>query len=69
MLRPGQADHDAHAAVRRLIQQVVTRRRVGPDRVDAEVRHQAEVFGHLAERRKLIAVGAGCERAVRHTLD
>ena len=45
------------------------RRRVGADRVDAEARHQAEVFGDLLRRGELVAVGVGRERAVRHALD
>ena len=53
----------------RLVQQVAARRRVGSDRVDAELRHQAEVAGDLSERRKLVAVRVGREGPVGHALD
>ena len=47
VLRPRQPDHDAQPVARRFVEQVAPRRRVDADGVDAELRHQAEVFGDL----------------------
>ena len=69
VLRPREPDHDAKAAAGRFVEQVASGRGVRADSVDAELRHQAEVFGDLRRRRKLIAVVVGGERAVRHALD
>ncbi len=69
VLRPGQPDHHAQIVTRRLVEQIAARRRVQTDRIDAEARHQAEVFGDLGYRRELIAGGIGRERPVRDALD
>ena len=69
VLRPREPDHDAKAAAGRFVEQVAPGRGIRADGVDAEFRHQAEVFGDLRRRRKLMAVVVGGERAVRHTLD
>ena len=49
VLRPRQSDHDAQAVPRRFVEQIAARGRVHADGVDAERRHQAEVFGDLAQ--------------------
>ena len=69
VLRPGEADHYAQPVPRGFVQQVESRRRVGADRVDAEIRHQAEVFGDAGARRKLITVGIGRKGAVGDAFD
>ena len=69
VLRPRQPDHHAQAVPRGLVEQVAARRRVDADRVDAELRHQPEVLGDLADGGELIAVRVGRERAVRDALD
>ena len=69
VLRPRQADHHAQAAARSLVQQIDARRGVGADRVDAEARHEREVFGDSWEGWELIPVGIGREGAVRDALD
>ena len=55
--------------LRGFVEQVESWRRVYPNRVDAESRYQAEVFGDTLNRRELVAVRIGGERAVRHPLD
>jgi len=47
MLRPRKSDHHAKSVARRFVEQIQPRRRVRADGVDAEARHQAEVFGDL----------------------
>src|SRR5262249_50095190 len=42
---------------------------VGADRVDTEFRHEAEVFGDLRQRGKLITVGVRCKGPVSVALD
>ena len=69
VLRPRQPDHDAQAAAGRFVEQIGVRRRVGADRIDAEIRHQAKVPRHLRQRRKLIARRVGREGAVGHAFD
>ena len=69
MLRPRNARRDVQSLPRRRIQQLVPRHGVGPYRVDAGPGHQREVLDDPRQRRKLIAVRVGRERAVRHALD
>ena len=47
MLRPRKAHHHAQAVPPGLVEQFAARRRVEPDRVDAERRHQAKILGDL----------------------
>ncbi len=53
----------------RRIEQVAARRRVHAHGVDAELRHEAEVFCDLLEWRELVAVGVGRKGAVGDALD
>ena len=69
VLRPREPDHDAQAVPGRLVQEIASRRRVRPDRVDAESRHLAEVLGDLWKSRKLVAVAVGRKRAVGDAFD
>ena len=69
VLRPRKPDHHAEPLTGRLVQQVPPGGRVSPDRIDAEPRHHAEVLGELETRGKLVAVGVGSKRPVRHSLD
>ena len=69
VLRPRQPDHDAKAVAGGFVEKIGVRRRVGSNGIDAEIRHQAEVPGHLLRRRKLIARRIGREGAVRHAFD
>ncbi len=69
VLRPRQARDDAESVARGFVEQVDRRRCVGADRVDAEVRHHAEILGDAFGGWKLIAVRVWRERAVRHALD
>jgi len=68
VLRPRYADHHPQSTARRLVQQVDSRRRIRAYRIDAEVRHLAEVLGNLRGCRKLIALGVGSEGAVGDAL-
>ena len=69
VLRPGQADHDAQPLACGGIEQVPPRRRVRPDRVDAEARHLAEVRGNLLHGGKLVALRVGRKGPVGHAFD
>ena len=69
VLRPGQADHDPQAMRLGFVEQVGPWGGVRADRVDAEIRHQAEVFGDAGARRKLIPVGIRRKSAVGDALD
>src|SRR5262249_44293264 len=51
VLRPRQPDHDVEALGRRRVEQLAPWRGVGPDRIDAELGHLAEVGGDLLNRR------------------
>src|SRR5262249_37490848 len=69
VLGPGQPDHDAQAVVSRLVEQIATGGRVEADRVDAEARHQTEVFRDLTRRGKLAALRIRREGAVSNAFD
>ena len=45
VLGPGQAGHDPQAVTRGFVEKISARRRVRADGIDADVRHEAEVFG------------------------
>ncbi len=47
MLRPRQPHHDAQSVAGGLVEQIASRWRVRTNGVDAESRHEAEVFGNL----------------------
>jgi hypothetical protein len=69
VLRPRETDHDAEAFVRRGVEKLAARRRVGANRVDAERRHLPEVGGDLLNGWELVALRVGRERTVRHAFD
>src|SRR5262249_18279028 len=69
VLRPREPHHHPQPMPTRFVEEIASRSRVRADRVDAELRHQAEVVGHLGQRRKLVALRVGCEGAIRDTLD
>ncbi len=54
---------------RGLVQEITAWGGVNADGVDAERRHQAEVFGNLAQAGKLVPGGVGSECAVCNALD
>ena len=56
-------------AARGFVEQVDSRRGVGPNRIDAEIRHVAEVLGDLCGRGKLVALRVGREGSVGDALD
>ena len=66
VLRPRQPDRDAQPCLRGCVEQIASRSGVGADRVDAELRHLAEVGGHLAD---LVALRVGRKRTVGDTFD
>jgi hypothetical protein len=68
VLRPRQSDHHPEPATRGLVEQVDARRCVGPNGVDAEIRHAAEVVGDLGGRGELVSLSVGCEGAVGDAL-
>ena len=68
VLRPRHPDHDAQSVPRGFVEQIAVRRRVGADGVEAETRHQTEVFGDAGERGELVPLRIRREGAVRHTL-
>jgi hypothetical protein len=69
VLRPGYAGHDAQAVARRFVQEVDSRGRVRPDRVEAEVGHLPEVLGNTLQCGELVSVGVRRERSVCDAFD
>ncbi len=69
VLRPWQSDHHAQAVACGFVEQLAPRGGVRADGVEAEACHETEVFGDLLRRGKLVAVGVGRKRPVRHAFD